>query len=193
MDTRQQILEINYQAIRKNGFQATRTDKAIKELGITKGAFYHYFSNKLEMGYAIIDEIIAPNYIAAWKPLESYAENPIDYIIQTLRMLPNICKDDEVKHGCPLNNLTQEMSALDEGFRKRLGKVIYQIQDLIAKGLEDGINNGFVKESIDTKQVAVFIVASFEGAFGIAKGLQSQEILVQSMEGLVGYVDFLRK
>ena len=40
-DTRTSILYKNYEAIHANGFHATRTDKVISELGITKGAFKH--------------------------------------------------------------------------------------------------------------------------------------------------------
>lgn len=55
-DTRTQILERIYQAVRLHGFQGMRADKVVIDLGITKGALYHYFASKLELGYAIVDE-----------------------------------------------------------------------------------------------------------------------------------------
>ena len=66
MNTREQILNKNYESMCVHGFQGLRTDKVIDTLGITKGAFYHYFSSKKELGYAIVDEIIAPHYISGF-------------------------------------------------------------------------------------------------------------------------------
>lgn len=191
VDTRQQILEVNFETIRKVGFQSTRTDKVTQELGITKGAFYHYFPNKKALGYAIIDEIIAPMYINTWRAIENTEGSPLIAIAKVLRSLSTVCQKDEVNHGCPLNNLTQEMSSLDDGFRERLGRIITTMQQIIAESLERGISQGYVKPEVNTRQVGIFIVASFEGAFGIGKGLQSQEILEQSMEALAIYTESL--
>ena len=48
-DTRQRILEKNFEAMHEHGYQGMRADKVVKELGITKGAFYHYFEGKQEL------------------------------------------------------------------------------------------------------------------------------------------------
>ena len=74
-DTRAQILERNFQAVRLHGFQGMRADKVITDLGITKGALYHYFPNKFELGYAIVDELIAPVYVNSWRPFEEATAN----------------------------------------------------------------------------------------------------------------------
>jgi AcrR family transcriptional regulator len=74
-DTRARILQENYKAVHRFGFQGTRTDKVVAELGITKGAFYHYFPTKNDLGYAIVDEIILPNYTSIWKAFEHATEH----------------------------------------------------------------------------------------------------------------------
>jgi AcrR family transcriptional regulator len=56
--TRQLILQRCFEAIQAKGFETLRTDKEIARLKITKGAFYHYFPNKSELGYAVVDEVI---------------------------------------------------------------------------------------------------------------------------------------
>jgi TetR/AcrR family transcriptional regulator, transcriptional repressor for nem operon len=192
MDTRTQILQKNFEAMRLNGFQGVRADKVVESLSITKGALYHYFATKQELGYAIVDEIIAPRFTAFWKPLENYGGNPIDYIKTKFHELSAICTENEAKLGCPLNNLMQEMSPLDDGFRERLQSIITQMQQSVAIGLKNGQKKKFVRKDIDPTKTALFLISSLEGAYGIAKTLQNRTAFETVMSGLVDYLETLR-
>lgn len=192
-DTRQNILEKNYQAIHRQGFQGTRTDKVIQELGITKGAFYHYFRNKRELGYAVVEEILAPEYINLWKQLDDYEDQPIDGIIRVLEQFKNKFDEDRIKLGCPLNNLIQEMAPLDEGFQERLTCILGEMHDALTRTLVRAGNNLQLASLIDEKALAYFILASLEGSFSIAKSHQSKEIFDQSINQLIRYVRSLKR
>ena len=63
MDTRTAILEKNFEAIYKSGFQAVRTDKVVADLGITKGAFYHYFPDKFGLHTWLQDHPIQDSFL----------------------------------------------------------------------------------------------------------------------------------
>jgi TetR/AcrR family transcriptional regulator, transcriptional repressor for nem operon len=192
MDTRTQILQKNFEAMRLNGFQGVRADKVVESLSITKGALYHYFATKQELGYAIVDEIIAPHYTGFWKPLENYGGNPIDYIKTKFHELAAICTENEAKLGCPLNNLMQEMSPLDDGFRERLQSIITQMQQSVAIGLKNGQKKKFVRKDIDPTKTALFLISSLEGAYGVAKTLQNRAAFETVMSGLTDYLETLR-
>ncbi len=181
MDTRQQILEKNFHSIWLNGYQGTRTDKVIEGLGITKGAFYHYFASKQVLGYAVVDEIIAPMFVNTWKVLESTEGNPIEQINKVLRGMINNTLAEQVVLGCPLNNLMQEMSPLDDGFRTRFQGIINQLRTFIENALRRGQDNNTVTNTIDPTQVALFVLAGLEGSYSIAKSLQSKEAFKSSV------------
>jgi AcrR family transcriptional regulator len=187
-DTRQRILEKNFVVMHKHGFQGTRADKVVKELGITKGAFYHYFENKLTLGYAIVEEIIGPMYQQLWQAVAQESGDPLLALERLLRSIMAQQPMEKVSLGCPLNNLIQEMSPLDEGFRLRLQRILEDMKHSAQRGLERGIREGYVREEVQAEQVAVFLVASTEGAFGMAKVLKSPVFLEQAMEELIGYV-----
>ena len=59
-----------------NGFQGLRADKVITEIGITKGARYHYFPTKQSIGLCIIDEVIKPMYLTFYNELDVWQHNP---------------------------------------------------------------------------------------------------------------------
>ena len=59
-----------------------------------------------------MDEVIASNLHQKWvQPLRN-AKNPIDVLIRIVQS--ESLKREDVQRGCPLLNLSQEMSGLDE-------------------------------------------------------------------------------
>ena len=107
MTTREQILLKNYEAMCLHGYQGLRTDKVIQELGITKGAFYHYFSGKKELGYSIVDEIIKPHYLNNFLKLKEVNKKVIGAIKNIINSLKACSTAETIHIGCPLNNLIQ--------------------------------------------------------------------------------------
>ncbi|MFL6306138.1 MAG: TetR family transcriptional regulator C-terminal domain-containing protein [Candidatus Sulfotelmatobacter sp.] len=63
---------------------------------------------------------------------------------------------EDVRGGYPLNNLAQEMSPLDEGFRKRLASVFQSWQMAIAVALRDGQMQGTVRSEVEPGKAAGF-------------------------------------
>ena len=104
----------------KSGYQSADLDAILGKAGVTKGALYHHFENKEALGYAVIEEVVTAMTREKWlRPLEN-ARNPIDALIGIFVTAP--LKMEDIRGGCPLNNLAQEMSSLHEGFRKRIAK-----------------------------------------------------------------------
>lgn len=187
-DTRNQILECNYQAVRLNGFQGMRADKVVTELGITKGALYHYFPNKLELGYAIVEEIISPLYQNGWKPFEEATENHLDALIACLEAFKQRSNEENIKLGCPLNNLIQEMTALDNGFQTRLQAIVNQMRKALETGLRHGQAAGTITSVVDPTQTAWFVLSCLEGSYGMAKAAQSVGVFEASVNQLITYL-----
>ena len=58
--TRHDILSAAFDEIYTNGFRASSLDAILERTDLTKGALFHQFASKLELGYAVVDEIIVP-------------------------------------------------------------------------------------------------------------------------------------
>ena len=185
IDTRSEILQKNFEAMRLHGFQGLRTDKVIAQMGITKGAFYHYFKDKLNVGYAIVDELIAPGYKQAWINLVRDDTHVIDAIAETLHTIASYSTQETIHLGCPLNNLIQEMSPLDEGFNKRLSAILDDERKLIKAALEAGIENKTIRQDTDPDALAYFILASLEGSYTIGKSFNSYKKFKSCIDQLV--------
>src|SRR6204780_5002757 len=108
--TRQRLLQAAFREIYRYGFQSAGLDAILAAPNVTKGALYYHFESKEALGYAIIEEVVANFPRDRWLlPLErSKDKDPIDVLIGIVRAIPARPKD--LKGGCPLVNLAQEMS-----------------------------------------------------------------------------------
>jgi hypothetical protein len=93
--------------------------------------------------------------------------------------------------GCPLNNLAQEMSPLDEGFRTRIDNLYGLWRRRLATAVAAGIKAGKIRKSIAPKNVAALVVAAQMGIWGTAKNSQDADLMRQSGETVCEYLDGL--
>jgi TetR/AcrR family transcriptional regulator, transcriptional repressor for nem operon len=191
--TRLELLNAAFDEINQHGFQAASLARIIKETNVSKGALYHHFPSKLELGYAVVDELIASNMKENWITPLTDTDNIIDALLSQIDNSINKRNDENICLGCPVNNLAQEMSDIDEGFRERINSIFDLWRTTIDKGLKKGQANGIVKKTISTEASAYFIVAAIEGATSLAKNAKSVDVLRTSLQGLKEHIQTLRK
>ena len=191
--TRARILEAAFMEIYVNGFQGMRLDEVLAATDLTKGALYHHFPNKRALGYAVVDEVIIPTMTSLWlEPLKNTAD-PLAELISVIVQLPdNKPFPEMIRYGCPLNNLAQEMSPLDEGFRQRLDYAFCVWHDSTQDALERAQLKGGIREDVNCDEAATFIMAALEGCMGLAKNAQSAERLVVCNKGLIQFINSLK-
>lgn len=190
--TRQRILEAAFMEIYRNGFQGMRLDEVLATTSLTKGALYHHFSNKQALGYAVVDEVIQQIVQATWiQPLRG-TDAPLQTLIDVIEQLPDNKPPEMIQYGCPLNNLAQEMSPLDEGFRQRLDKVFRAWHGAIREALEKARQQGEIRADCHCDEVAMFVMAALEGCIGLAKSAQSKERLITCNRGLIQFLMSLK-
>jgi TetR/AcrR family transcriptional regulator, transcriptional repressor for nem operon len=190
--TRKRILEAAFMEIYRKGFQGMRLDDVLAATDLTKGALYHHFPNKRALGYAVVDEVILPIMDEMWlEPLKK-APDPMQGVIDVVEQLPEMKPPEMLEYGCPLNNLAQEMSPLDEGFRQRLDYVFRLWHDVTEEALERAKHQGTLRDSVNCDETATFILAAIEGCIGIAKNAQSIERLRACNCCLVDYLQSLK-
>lgn len=193
LDTRGKILVAAYKEIHCQGFQSASLSNILARTGVTKGALYHHFPNKTELGYAVVDEVISQHIRLSFvEPLKKF-ENPIDGIIELIQSSGESFSMTDIQLGCPLTVLAQEMAPIDEGFRIRLIKIYDQWHQSIADGFRRALANDQVLDDIDPYTVAVTIVATMEGAINAAKVAQSLDKLYLCGTGLIQYLQLIRK
>jgi len=190
--TREHLLQAAFREIYRYGFQSAGIDTILAATNVTKGALYYHFKSKEALGYAIIEEIVAKLTRDRWMlPLQrSKDKDPIDTLISIVRAIPHRPRD--VKRGCPLVNLAQEMSQLDEQFRKRLERIFHAWQEGIAMALRKGQSEGTVRRDLNPDETASFLIAMVEGYEVLAKNAQDAKAWNVGIRNIVGWLGSLR-
>ncbi len=122
------------------------------------------------------------------EPLRN-AKNPIDVLVRIIQS--ESLKREDVQRGCPLLNLSQEMSGIDEGFRRKTARVYKDWHDAMAEALREGQKRKVVRSDINANETATFLIAAWEGY--VVLGKNSQDRTMQSGQRRVsGHIKSLR-
>ncbi|MEJ7606211.1 MAG: TetR/AcrR family transcriptional regulator [Bryobacteraceae bacterium] len=191
--TRQKLLNAAFAEFYKNGFQGGSLNPIVEAAGTTKGALFHHFASKQELGYAVMDELIEPLLSKRWlEPLELSKDAIGDLKKAFRRFIKEDIESGAWVQGCPLNNLAQEMSPLDEGFRQRIQNLYASWRQACAAALADGVRTGSIKPGVSPRNVAAMVVAAQMGIWGTGKSSQNKQLMIQAGEALCDYLDSLR-
>jgi hypothetical protein len=127
-----------------------------------------------------------------YRELDHWEGHPVDKLQAHLQFLSERATDEEVALGCPLNNLVQEMSPLDEDFRLRMKMIVEHIHGSIVAALLRGQAAGQVRSDIQPDQIAQFYFGGIEGAYTLAKVRKDASAFKSNMQLLGQFLDTLR-
>ena len=188
--TRERLLQAASREIYRSGFQSASLDTILAVAGVTKGALYYHFDSKEALGHAVVDEVIATCVRGKWvRPLQN-GTDPIDALIGAVQGIP--VRPADVRGGCQLNNLAQEMSSLDAGFRKRLAIIFDAWREAVASVLREGQAHGSVRCDVEPADAAGLLIAMVEGYASLAKNAQDPKVMKAGIRNIVGWLRSLR-
>ncbi|WP_390617639.1 TetR/AcrR family transcriptional regulator [Maricurvus nonylphenolicus] len=190
--TRQRILGVAAEEFHLRGYKATSLSDILTRAEVSKGALYHHFPNKQELGYAVLEEAYINDCMSMWR--QAMAQ---DDIIKSLgdmleEMRSHCVNEDVMKQGCPVNNIAQEMTAQDAGFQQRISAMYTTQAKLVEEALNRSIAAGYIRDDIDPEGVALFIISCLPGMMGIVKATRSKKDLEKMHQGLLNYLETLR-
>jgi len=186
--TKQNILNESFKLFYENGFKTTSVDKIMKATKLTKGAFYHHYKNKKELGLAVIslklekrvcEGMILPLYKTG-NPLEILE----DTFVERLKSFPVYDK----QHGCPMNNFINEIGDLEIAYQMALRSIIEEWKTALINLIDRGKTEKTINENISSTAVAVYLISAFEGIRGIRKLYDNDAILDEYIVGLSLYL-----
>ena len=188
--TRERLLQAASREIYRSGFQSASLDTILAVAGVTKGALYYHFDSKEALGYAVVEEVIAADVRGKWvRPLQQ-GKDPIGALIGAVQRIP--VRPADVRGGCQLNNLAQEMSPLDAGFRNRLAIIFDAWGEAVASVLREGQTHGSVRQDVKPTDAAGLLIAMVEGYASLAKNAQDPKVMKKGIRNIVDWLQSLR-
>ena len=187
--TRAHILNASFLDIYRHGYNGVGVRDLAAKAGVTIGAFFHYFPTKNHVAYAIIEEIIRVGIMDRWiKPLAAY-KNPLQGILKSFKNTFESWNEELTCLGCPLNNLTQELSSSDSSIKERTAAVLTDWISHTKVHLDRAKEGGYLKKNVNTRELAEFIVTFQEGTFAMGKALNDRRIFESMYKNFKMHID----
>lgn len=195
--TRRKVLEAGYREFYRHGFQGGSLNRIVKSAGITKGALFHHFSGKNELGYAVVEEFLVPAVRHWWIQPLAETDDPVPVLLAILRRFRKQVEQETpetgfVFNGCPICNYAAEMSPLDEGFRTRMESLYASWRGAISEALQRGQGAGTVRGDIQPDDEAAFLVACLAGTAAMGKTTQQVELFQNCFRSAERFVKSLK-
>ncbi|NRD19789.1 TetR/AcrR family transcriptional regulator [Winogradskyella eckloniae] len=186
--TKQLILDESFKLFYKNGFKTTSVDKIMNATQLTKGAFYHHYKSKRELGLELISSKLQQRvYDGMITPL--YEEgNALEILENTFSSRLKSFSVFDKRHGCPMNNLINEIADEEEAYQFALKRIIEEWKAALIHLLERGKKDKDINHTISSSAAAVYLISAFEGVRGLRKLYNDDQILDDYIEGLSQYI-----
>ena len=180
--------------VRERGFAATSVDDLCKQAGVTKGAFFHHFANKEQLGVEAArhwDEMTSAFFAAqAYRQLD----DPLERVLGYIDFRREILAGEVSEFTCLVGTMVQEAYQSAPAIRDACDITISKHAAVIGQDIEAAIQTyGIEPDGWDAASLALHTQAVLQGAFILAKARGGPEIAVQSVDHLKRYVSLLFK
>jgi TetR/AcrR family transcriptional repressor of nem operon len=161
---RESIIRHGASLIHAKGYNNTGLSDILKAARVPKGSFYFYFKSKDEFGLAVLDHYGRFIEHMAAAHCSDKALPPLQRLERFMDVYHGLFESMGFSCGCPIGNLMQEMSDLNEDFRTRVSDIYSGMGEFMAGLLEEAREKGDIPSSVDADATARFILNSWEGA-----------------------------
>jgi TetR/AcrR family transcriptional repressor of nem operon len=187
-DTRADLIAAGMHLLASQGYNATGIDAVLKQAGIPKGSFYHFFGSKEEFGLAVIEEF-AGRFLAR---LDAFLADESATPLNRLRIFLERGLAQLAEHqctvGCLIGDLGQELAARNERLRERLDEILRSWRTRLAACIREAQQAGELPPSYDPHVIAGFILSGWEGAVLSAKVMKSPQPVQDFLDTLFSTV-----
>ena len=193
-DARQRLIGAAREVIYANSYEAVSVDELCAAARVNKSSFYHFFSSKQELVLVALESqwhwfeetILRPTFSDHLPPQE-----------QMIRFFDLILLQQQAQkqtnghmRGCPIGNLTLEMSTQNELIRARVEQFFRAWLSYFERMLIEGKAQGVVPATLDTAVTAQALLAYFEGVMLLAKGRNDPALIATLRMGMLSLMQY---
>ena len=164
LETRERILDAAERVFQERGVGQTSLAEIAAEAGVTRGAIYWHFANKVALFDAMVQRVFAPLEAKLAELQGTPAENPLHmlrelttYFIDRVARDPSYARILEISwHKC---EYVGEMATIRDNHLECGNRYL----DVLTEGFRLARQRGFLDKSVDPRQAAVGLMAIVDG------------------------------
>jgi TetR/AcrR family transcriptional regulator, transcriptional repressor for nem operon len=190
-EARTKLLDAALSVVRRKGFSATSVDELCRAAGVTKGAFFHHFRSKDDLGAAAAlhwGETTARLFAEA--PYHAPAD-PRERLLAYVDFRKALLAGPLPEITCFAGTTVQETYASHPAIRDACAETIAAHAATLEEDLAGLIEAHGAPAGLTARSLALHTQAVIQGAFVIAKALDDPAVAADSLDHLRRYLELL--
>lgn len=174
--TRQDIIETTAPLFNSHGFDGTSISILCEATGLTKGALYGNFSGKEDLYKASFQYAMSKVRSCTRKEVDICTTNK-EKLLAVVDFFARHVLDPPVKGGCPLLNTAIEADDHHKSMKKLVAVELELTISFLVQLIENGKKAGEFLKNIKSREVALAVFCSIEGAIMFSRVSSSEEAM----------------
>lgn len=194
-NTRTRILNAAQAQILSNGFGGTTIDSIIEQAGVSKGAFFHYFSSKDELGQTLVKRYAEADLKHLEQTLvkaEELSDDPLQQLLIFVKLFEQEMETlEEPYPGCLYASYLQQSGLFDDQIMELIRESMLTWRFRVRQKLEEIVQEHPPKPDLDLESLADMLLVVFEGAFVLSQSLKERKTVARQLSHYHRYLKLL--
>jgi TetR/AcrR family transcriptional regulator, transcriptional repressor for nem operon len=161
--TKQRLLDAGLTMLLEHGYSDLGIQAVLEATDTPKGSFYHHFKDKEDFALQVIDQYMRQVHAGLQACLGDTERPPLARVRRFFELTQQAYRAQGYM-GCLLGGLGQELSGVNEVFRRKIEWCFSEIADRMAVCLAEARKRGDIPADFDVKLMAGVLVDCWEGA-----------------------------
>jgi TetR/AcrR family transcriptional regulator, transcriptional repressor for nem operon len=186
---RDQLLQAAEELMLQRGFWGTSVDDVCHAVGVSKGAFFHYFDDKEQLALAALDQFVMKmvmrvhEAVAAMDPTDAYGR-----ICAYCDLVADTAQVQGSQQGCLIAAFVMETHTDDGAFAQRCATHFGNWIELLRREFVAALTAVRESSPAMSAELAQLCICVIEGALILARGRGDPAIVVSAMDHFQRYL-----
>lgn len=190
-DAKLKLLDAALSVIRTKGYAATTVEQLCVTAGVTKGAFFHHFKSKDELGVAAAEHWSqTTGALFAGAPYHDHAD-PLDRVLGYVAFRKALLQGGVPEFTCLVGTMVQETYETAPSIREACDRSISRHAETLEADIEAAVRDRGLFPDWTAKSLALHIQAVLQGSFILAKAKGGAQVAADSIDHLSRYLKLL--
>lgn len=196
-DTKTKILDNAQSIVLDKGFGGTTVDAIIEEAGVSKGAFFHHFSSKSELGQLLVERYAktdAEHLESNLDKAEGLSEDPLQQLLIFIKLYEQEMENlQEPFPGCLYASYLHQSGLFGDDINELIRESMLKWRQKVLNKLTEVVDIYPPQAEVDLDSLADMLMVTFEGAFVLSQSLNDAKTVAKQLSHYHNYLKLLFK
>ena len=193
--TRNRIMDVAQAMVLDLGMSGTSVEKVIEGAGVTRGTFFYHFKTKHDLAAALIERYASDDkhhFVDTMDKAEKLARDPLQQLLIFVGLFIEMTEQlEDPFPGCLYAAYCYQSGAISKQSMAQVELMMHYWREHLTAKIDQVAAEYPPRIPVDHRQVADHVLATFEGAFILAKVMKEPKLASEQLLQCRNYVELL--